>query len=354
MDLQDTTPLVSRILLGQVPGADLRFGCLVVKATYRHAADNGVALDLERPLPVLEEDLQTPLGLIPRDDQIYCQRHTEVILLGTATPPRPARQLGVSLAVGDHRRELLVSGDRAWRGARGEGGASAAVPFARMPLTWARAFGGAARVALTAHDDLTVSHPLNPAGRGFDPRRMVQGLERGLFVQDGYPRWDRRRPLPNVEDPAAPVTAWSDDPVPTCWAPAPLDSPMFLARLGGAVDPGAGATPPDSEALAARAMDPEVLHRSHPAWVLPPPAPDAPVKMEGLTPWSHAAFRLPGLHLRCGHRLGERAGSAPLHMARLVLLPDEARFCLVFVFRFTYRQTPGETRALRLRMERDS
>ena len=30
MDLQDTTPLVSRILLGQVPGADLRLADLSV------------------------------------------------------------------------------------------------------------------------------------------------------------------------------------------------------------------------------------------------------------------------------------------------------------------------------------
>ncbi len=352
MKLSNTTPLAARVLLGEAPGSDLRFGCLVAKATYRFDAAGGLVLDLEHPLPVIEEDQQTPVGIIPRDDLIFCTRHMEVITLGSAVAPRAARRMTVSLSVGDEERELLVTGDRTWLGEQGGGGISGAAPFSLMPLTWQRAFGGREEVRITRDTAVDAAHPLNPEGRGFDPAPMLCGLEEALYVEPGYPRWNQERPLPNVESPDEGVMEWSDDPVPTCWAPAPMDSPMFLARLGGVADTQAEEVlPPASEDLIQRAMDPEVLHRAHPAWVIPLPPPGAQVRMAGLTPWARAAFNLPLLGLTCDWLLGQRSGQRELIPARLILLPDEARFCLVFVHRFTYKPTPGEERALRLRME---
>ena len=351
MDLANTTPLTAQLLVGQTDDPDLRAGCLVAKATYRFNNNGDLLMDLERPAPVLIADQETPRGLLPRDDLLFCQQHLEVILLGSAKAPGGARQLEVALTVDDQRRTLCVSGDRFWEPATGR--ATEAAPFASMPLTWERAFGGAQETWLTADSSVDVPHALNPAGRGFDPEPLIRGLTRGIYTADTYPRWDRLRPLPNVEAPGRQVTSPDDDPPPTCWAPAPLDSALFLARLGGVVqDQGQDVQPPDTAALAARAMHPEVLHRAHPTWVIPPPpARGTAVIMEGLTAWGRAAFTLPSPRLACDWRLGDHVGQRTLHLARLVLLPDEARFYLVYFCRFTYRRKPGQTRALRLRLE---
>ena len=350
MDLANTTPMTARLLLGQTGDPELLSGCLLAKATYRFDHNGDLVMDLERPEPVLTADRPTALGLLPREDLLFCRDHLEVITLGSAVAPGGARELDVTLEVGDRRRTLRVSGDRVWDPATGA--MTGAEPFTTMPLTWARAFGGQQEVWLTPDTAVDVAHPLNPAGRGFDPEPLVLGLARGVYTADGFPRREPRRPLPNVEDPEHAVCTPSDDPLPCCWAPAPLDSTLFLARLGGAIDAEAQpARPADPETLAARSLNPEVLHRAHPAWVIPPPAHGALVRMEGLTPWGRAAFSLPRPRLTCDWRLGQRVGQRTMHLARLVLLPDEARFYLVFFCRFTYRRGEGQTRALRLRLE---
>jgi len=350
MDLANTTPMTTKLLLGQPHDPELLSGCLLAKATYRFDQQGELLMDLERPEPVLTMDRPTALGLLPREDLIFCRDHLEVILLGSAVAPGGARELAVSLGVGNHVRALQVTGDRCWDAS--SDASTRAEPFTTMPLTWERAFGGQQEVWLTQDTAVDVAHPLNPAGKGFDPRPQARGLCQGVYTANGFPRWEQRRALPNVEDPEHAVRAPADDPLPCCWAPAPLNSPLFLARLGGVIDADAApARPPDPSALAARSLDPEVLHRAHPTWVIPPIAPGAAVRMEGLTPWGRAAFSLPRPRLTCDWRLGPKVGQRAMHLARLVLLPDEARFYLVYFCRFTYRRNEGETRALRLRLE---
>lgn len=351
MDLANTTPLTAQLFVGQTDDPELRAGCIVAKATYRFDRDGALLMDLERPEPILSSDRATPLGLLPRDDLLFCQEHLEVILLGSAKAPGGARQLEVALTVADQRRTLSVSGDRSWDTTSGQ--VTEAAPFASMPLSWERAFGGTQEVWLTPDTKVELPHALNPAGRGFDPRPQIQGLARGVYTADSYPRWEDQHTLPNVEAPDRRVTSPEDDPPPTCWAPAPLDSALFLARLGGVVDVNSDqAQAPDTAALAARAVHPEVLHRAHPTWVIPPPPNRGTVvHMQGLTPWGSASFTLPSPRLACDWRLGDRVGQRALHLARLVLLPDEARFYLVHFCRFTYRPGNGKTRALRLRLE---
>ena len=104
---------------------------------------------------------------------------------------RDAAALGEArVRVGPLDKTVRVIGDRRWDA---HGVASAPAPFTEMPLRYTHAFGGA-------------GFPLNPYGKGFsdDATAPLEG-----------------RALPNLEDPAMPIGAWSDSPVPAAWGPVP-------------------------------------------------------------------------------------------------------------------------------------
>ena len=102
--------------------------------------------------------------------------------------------------VGQLDKTLRVTGDRFWK----DGVPSAPEPFGTMPITWDRAFGGP-------------SHAFNPLGRGADILRT----ERGEF-----------QPLPNIEDPDAPIRSPSDRPPPAGFGPYDLTWPQRMRKAG--------------------------------------------------------------------------------------------------------------------------
>ncbi|HVY44280.1 MAG TPA: DUF2169 domain-containing protein, partial [Minicystis sp.] len=110
----------------------------------------------------------------------------------------------------------------------------------------------------------------------------------------------------------------ADAPFPVCWAPRPK---RVVLRGARAVEEDATASP---EALQAS------FERAHPSWVLPC-LPAGQVRIEGCSPEGEIAFELPrpGVVLDCETPRGESALRCPA--ARLVLLPEERRFYLVFV-----------------------
>src|SRR3989441_5257748 len=69
---------------------------------------------------------------------------TDVLLLGTAYPPRgrPATQMDVSLTAGPLRKTVRVFGDRVWERRGVVPSMSSPALFETMPLVWERAFGG--------------------------------------------------------------------------------------------------------------------------------------------------------------------------------------------------------------------
>jgi hypothetical protein len=107
----------------------------------------------------------------------------------------------VVVQLGTFQGHLWVYGDRRWE----EGGRglvqSPPARFESMPLTLERAFGGKC-----PWDGLEVPFPDNPDGRGFylDQESAVGGL------------------LPNIEDPAAPISSWEDRPSPVGVGPCPF------------------------------------------------------------------------------------------------------------------------------------
>jgi len=119
-------------------------------------------------------------------DECMPKAEPEVLVDGDAFPPggAPATACKVRLSMAGVDKSLYVIGDRRWT----IGGASDPEPFERMPVSWARAFGGE-------------GFERNPKGRGVTEIDDPQTNE-------------TIRPLPNVELPKKLVTSPSDKPEP--------------------------------------------------------------------------------------------------------------------------------------------
>ena len=349
MDLTNRTPLPAALHMTELSPELPRVAFLVAKATWRWDAAGRLELDDQEPVGVFDEDEETELGLLPRDNLPRQDEAFEVILLGAAYPPggRPASWCPAALSVGAVRRELMVIGDREWLPLDApsyQRTISQPRSFERMPLTWDRAFGGSSKVLLDPDAEITLSHRLNPLGTGFDPAPAARVMGRQVGVPEGWPRIDLRRRLPNVERPDDRVAEWGSDPAPGGWATVPLDSPMHGQRLA------------DSRALEREPgpslPHPEVMFRAHPDWILPLPAAGAPIVMDGLTPsGGRVELGLPRLRVLADWVVGDASGILELRPHTLVLLPEESRLYMVYRTNFSVPQ-PGVERSLRLRTEK--
>jgi hypothetical protein len=348
MELVNRTPAPALLRVSEVVEGAPRIGVLTAKATFRVDERGRVDLETAEPLPIFKLDEPTPFGLLPRDDLPRGGPAFEVILLGQAHAlhGRPVNRMMVRLSVGRVSRQLAVFGDRSWTGVEGKFARktiTAPEPFETMPLGWERAFGGSAEVLVDEESPVSVSDPRNPAGRGFDPEPLATSLAKQIGVPRGFPRWERRRPLPNVEHPEQLIRRWDDAPDPASWATLPLESTLQGMRAAEAMqgmDPENPTYPP-----------PEVFLRAHPDWVIDRPAAGAPVTLEGLTPEGRLAFALPRLRVVCDWSVSGGCGSIDLDPLMLVLLPEERRFALVYRHLFDYVYRPNVERSLRLRLE---
>lgn len=362
MELVNKTPVPARLVVAETEEPELRQGTLTAKVTYRFDAAGRVTLDTEDPVPILADDQPTKLGLLPRDDLPRRDDVFEVICLGSAHAPggRAVEQMTVSLSVGDVTRSLLVTGDRTWQGERGELGPSAPAPFIRMPLSWARAFGGSAEVQLDPYTTVDTQHLGNPDGLGYDAGPAADALKQTMRCPDGYPRVAESRRLPNVEDPDRPIQHWDDEPEPACWATVPMTSATQAARCVQL--PASGPTSPEAYANVAYEPDLftslEVLDsafwRAAPAWIMKPPAPGARVVMNGLTPSGRVACALPFPDVSADYVVGADQGTVHLTPRTLVLLTDERRLYVVLKQHFLLYVRPGLERSIRLRVGQDN
>ncbi len=352
MDLVNETPLAAECFVTELEEGLPRIGVLLAKATFTFDGEGQVTLDADDPFPIYRGDEETELGLLPGDLVLRDDPALEVILLGEALAPpgQPVEQMYVTLAVGEQVGHLLVSGDRWWQIALdGEGRIAPEhctptppYPFERMPLTWERSFGGTVEVLIDEEAPLDVAHPLNPAGRGFDAEAQALELGKALQAPPGYPVVERVRPLPNVEDPAHPVTRWDDEPPPAGWGALPVSSTIRALHARPALE--AMETPPSPM------LPPEILHRAHPDWVIPIPEPGTRVFLRGMVPGHpELSFDLPRLQVFADYVAGEREGSAEMKPHLLALLPGERRFYLLYRLLFNYPLDPMAERCIRLR-----
>ncbi len=344
MELVNTTPAAATLRVSSLEGNDdARHGILTAKVTFKVETDGTVTLDSQQPFPIFEVDEPTPHGPMPADDLPRRDRAFEVIVLGAAHG-QGRTHMTVELAVGDHRRTLLVVGDRYWTGDRRGAEISEPTPIDTMPLTWDRAHGGSAECWIDEHSILDLEHPMNKYGRGFDAGKLARDLGKAFHPPAGYPRLapDYRRWLPNLEDPRHPIDGWSDDPRPYCWATMPMDIGAHTQQAHDRVRDGAPMGPDE--------MLEVVYHRAHPDWVLPIPPSEATVTLRGMTPRGTWSFRLPRQQVFADYQLGERTGTRELEPHMLLLLPEQSRFYLVYRHFFTMLVAKRMQRSFRLRL----
>ena len=305
-------------------------------------------METEAPFPVLVEDQEVRGALIPRDDLIPPEQGFEVICLGSAQAPggHAVPQMDVSLAVGQVRRRLRVFGDRSWL--TGGKRASDPVPFMRMPMTWARAFGGTCEVEVDRGSVVEISHAVNPTGRGFDAARQGQLLGEELRSPAGYPRIPEDSRLPNIEDPERPIKDRREEPAPLCWATLPqLMSPLHLD-----IDlnrPLKSTDPVEMYRELQQIQVPSGCYRAHPDWIIPPPPEAAVVEMNGMNPVGKVRFTLPRTQVLADLVVEQRVQTWTLTPRMLLLFPDQWKFCLVFRNSITVEHHPGDERCVRLR-----
>ena len=221
------------IVPGQMHGSVLtRLRCrLGPDSSLSLATGDDALLDLRR------DRIEDEYGVIEPDIP-YPRTATDVIVLADARcPGGPKVATKVGLRVGPYEQELLVIGDRVWERSLGAVTPSSPVPFELMPLTWAHAFGGPAQGPYGP-----VQHPANPLGKGY-------ALDAGAAVG---------QPLPNIEDPQAPIRAWNDRPDPVGFGPYPFN---WLLRQQQCVEIVPG---PEREARLLMYPERGMFDRAHP------------------------------------------------------------------------------------------
>ncbi len=161
---------------------------VALKGTFRMEAAGKAQLS-EEPEPITGDVFtgeEPDLGPCRyASDVVPLKPKADLLLVGTAHPPKPTTQCSVGFTVGNTSLSLRVTGDRQWLD---EGRASAPLAFESMALGYERAFGGATFAA-------------NPVGKG-----AVGKVGAG-------------RPLPNLEHPSDVAKTASDQPVPAGFGP---------------------------------------------------------------------------------------------------------------------------------------
>jgi hypothetical protein len=234
-------------------GVDPLAAVVIGKATYDLAPD-GTLTPAAEPMPILPDPLAMPFGEL-HGEFFFRKQGADVCVLGTVRRKSPVKRASVQLQVGALRHELNVSGDRVWR-ATGERqrplAPSAPLPFTEMPLSYARAFGGAAD-----YEGHAAAWPDNPGGLGYY-----------LTVEQA-----REKPLPNIEAASAPpVERWDDRPRVAGWAPYPMHWGL-RASTAVQVDP---------KTMSVKHVSPAIFNHAHPDLVVAEVAPGQPVRIDGL------------------------------------------------------------------------
>ncbi|HTU65332.1 MAG TPA: DUF2169 domain-containing protein [Steroidobacteraceae bacterium] len=260
------------------------------------------------PVCTADEYYEDPLNssLKQVSDMHVGKPGTDVLLIGSAWGVKgaPTTQTDVSVSVAERRKTVRVVGDRVWR----DGSPSAPAAFQSLPLVWERAFGGAHQAG-----ERTIAEERNPIGCGFRGKRGAGELE-------GHP-------VPNLEDPAAPLRSLGDTPPPACFAPV---SPAWLPRraFAGTYDAAwqqrrAPYLPDDFDPRFLQCAAPELTFDRYLEG-------NEPVEIHGASSTGPIAFALPTARPIVEVRIAGAAQEPWANLETLLLEPDENRASLTW------------------------
>ena len=233
--------------------------------------------------------------------------NTDVIMLGHACVPNgeEARQLDVTLAVGQLKKTVRVFGERQWQNGR----ITAPQPFKTMALVYERAYGGAHIV----DGEIAAMDVRNPVGKGF-----VGSLDSGEI--DGMP-------LPNLEDPNHLITDPNQQPAPACFA---ASAPHWQPRsnFAGTYDERwqtqrAPYLPTD--------FDKQFYNMAHPDLVCSGFLTGGePVEITHMHPRGNMTFNVPRVILNADVTMAGRSVKPPFNLETLLIEPNQLQLSMIW------------------------
>ena len=312
-EVVNRTPFLHALIPG-LDRDDVAQLTLLLKGTFRIPRRGGPAVWGDEQVPIRHADETTgpePTASARHESDLApLKPGTDVILLGHAHARARARTaVDVSLEVGPLRKVVRVFGDRVWTRAGVEWIASRPLAFERLPLVYERASGGT---------DLADPDPArrgaderNPAGTGFalaGRRDRLEGLR-----------------LPNLEDPARPITSWEDRPpvaglgwVSRAWLPRRL--------LGGTFD---AAWTRERAPLLPHDFDARFFNGAPADQVVTPHLTGGePVRLRQVMPDEMVAFELPRVDFRIQLAIDATAEQRAPKLDTVVIEPDLERVTL--------------------------
>lgn len=262
MELQNETPFEAELIHG--PDGPHRHGAVVLVKMTRALSPSGLSLSPPEFIwPVNRQDFKTDYGTFPFDHHFPLSK-LDLMVCGDACAPhgRAVRQMEVMLQVGHFSYRQLVFGNRLWTRSMFGYKASDPEPFATMPLTLGRAFGGTAHLE---NGDFPCLE--NPEGKGY----LLKEIPPDNVA------------LPNIERPDHLMRQPYDQPRPTCMTPYPLAGKLRYDELveDGGIREFDGA---DSSLY---------FGQAHPDLMIDRPGPGTAVHLSGMTPQQPIQFEIP-------------------------------------------------------------
>jgi hypothetical protein len=307
----------------------------LVQSTYAIVAPDRLARLEEQPRPSLTGELWGEDAAVSsyriEPPCAFTKPGTDVVLLGHAQARNAMhRELTVTFRVGPVGKQVRVTGDRVWVRTMGSIHATEPLPFSRMPLCYERAFGGWDRSS--ADPAKHTFEPRNPVGTGF--RAPGSPFEEGLR-------------LPNLEDPAEPLTRLGDVVRPAGFG---FLSPDWQPRLSlaGTFDERwqeerMPLYPEDFDRRFFNAGSPGLVTDGHLRG-------DEPVLVENASPLGRLSFRLPGERVpTCRVRLAYGPTlDVPLALDTVIVATDAGRVMMLYRGHLALPKGPHDVRAIRL------
>ena len=319
LQLENQTPFKAEIaMLPDRSGIDTLY--IIVKGTVTLRPTLTLAEE-QLPVTMADENYCDPAisSLRYESEMHHGKAGTDVLLIGSAYAPngKPVTRVQIGMSVGGRQKTILVTGDRVWQ----RGQPSSPQPFESMPLVWERAFGGVHR-----DGDKVQAEDRNPVGCGLAGGRSAQDME-GM-------------PVPNLEDPSAPLQQVGQTPAPVCFAPI---APSWLPRR-------AFAGTYDERWQRSRApflpddFDPRFFQSAASEFAFDRYLqPGEPVQVVGVMPDGPIGFAVPESYLRIAVTVAGATQEPPVNLETLSIQPDENRAC------FTWRATvPCDRKALKV------
>lgn len=316
LQVDNRTPFAAALsVFPDVQGIESAY--LVVKATFAFTADAPALAPQQLPLLAADVYWGDPgqTSLRAAGEFALPKPATDILLIGRAIAPAPGTRVAdVTVQVGSIRKTVRVFGERRWerQGSGWQPGEPA--EWERMPLRWELAFGG------------VVPGEEGQPAREWEPRNPVG---RGLFDADAAAktRGQELPPLPNLEDPAAPIASHASWPQPACFAPV---APTWMPRRAYAGTYDEAWTKTRAPYLP-QDFDPRYFHVAPPDLVAPAYLQGGePVELRGFTQGGPLRFDLPRLTLDASFDFDGKPQARPLNLETVLFEPDAGRLQMLW------------------------